>query len=290
MTKPVTVRTFLKMKQNGEKIAMVTAYDYPSARLLEEAGVHALLIGDSLGMVVQGNTTTLPVTLEDIIYHTRMVARAATRPLIVADLPFMTYQVSIETALTSAGRVMREGGAHAVKLEGGSALAETVRRLVDAGVPVMAHIGLTPQSVHALGGFSVQGRTAAAARRLLDDAIALEQAGAFAVVLEMVPAEVAQLVTQRLTIPTIGIGAGPHCDGQVLVFHDMMGYTTGYIPKHNKRYAQLAETIRSAAQAYVEEVANGSFPEEAQTVHLKPDEWQELKAWAADEGWTHRHM
>ncbi|MCL6632639.1 MAG: 3-methyl-2-oxobutanoate hydroxymethyltransferase [Alicyclobacillus herbarius] len=272
MTKPVTIRTFLKMKQNGEKIAVVTAYDYPSARLLEEAGVHALLVGDSLGMVVQGNTTTLPVTLDDIIYHTKLVARGVTRPLIIADLPFMTYQASTEQALMSAGRLMREGGAQAVKLEGGAFLAETVERLVNAGVPVMGHIGLTPQSVHALGGFAVQGRTAAAAKRLVDDAIALEEAGAFAVVLEMVPDEVAEVVSARLTIPTIGIGAGPHCDGQVLVFHDMMGYTTGYIPKHNKRFADLASTIKNAAAAYVREVANGQFPGPEQTIHLKPEE------------------
>ncbi|WP_067930103.1 3-methyl-2-oxobutanoate hydroxymethyltransferase [Alicyclobacillus kakegawensis] len=279
MTKPVTIRTFLRMKQAGEKIAMMTAYDYPSAQLLEEAGVHALLIGDTLGMVVQGNGTTLPVTLEDVIYHTRMVARAVTRPLVVADLPFMTYQVSPEQALVSAGRLMSEGGAQAVKLEGGAAMAETVRRLVDAGVPVMGHIGLTPQSVHAFGGFKVQGRTAAAAKRLLDDALALQEAGAFSVVLELVPDEVAQAVSERLTIPTIGIGAGPHCDGQVLVFHDAMGYTTGYIPKHNKRFAQLADTIRSAAAAYVQEVASGQFPGPDQTVQLKEEEraeWEDL--------------
>jgi 3-methyl-2-oxobutanoate hydroxymethyltransferase len=271
MTKPVTVRTFLKMKQSGEKIAMTTAYDFPSAQLLEEAGVHALLIGDSLGMVVQGNTSPIPVRLEDILYHTRLVSRAVTRPLVVADLPFLTYQISPEQALHSAARVLQEGGAQAVKLEGGAIIADTVRRLVDAGIPVMGHIGLTPQSVNAFGGWTIQGRTEEQARRMLNDALALEQAGAFAVVLELVPTEVADAVTKRLQIPTIGIGAGPTCDGQVLVFHDMMGFTAGYIPKHNKRYADLAGTIRQAAADYVADVTTGRFPDEDQTVHLKPE-------------------
>lgn len=282
MTKPITVRTFLKMKQAGEKIAMTTAYDYPSAQLLEESGVHALLIGDSLGMVVQGNTSPIPVRLEDILYHTRMVSRAVTRPLVVADLPFLTYQISPEQALQSAGRLLQEGGAHAVKLEGGVVMAETVRRLVDTGIPVMAHIGLTPQSVNAFGGWTIQGRTEAQARRLIDDATALEQAGAFAVVLELMPSEVAQAVTRQLSIPTIGIGAGPHCDGQVLVFHDMMGFTAGYIPKHNKRYADLAGTIRQAAADYVADVTRGSFPDEEQIVHLKPETEVALKDVLAD--------
>lgn len=265
------------MKQSGEKIAMLTAYDYPTAQLLDESGIPILLVGDSLGMVVQGQNTTLPVTLEDIIYHTRMVARGASHAMIVADLPFMTYQVSPEQAMQNAGRLMREGGAHAVKLEGGVEMAETVQRLVDAGIPVMAHLGLTPQSVHALGGFAVQGRSHSAAKKLLTDAAALQAAGAFSVVLEMVPAEVAAVITERLTIPTIGIGAGPHCDGQVLVFHDMIGYTSGYIPKHNKRYANLAEVIRSAASTYLDEVQAGTFPEAAQTAYLKPEEAKELQ-------------
>lgn len=256
---------------------MLTAYDYPTAQLLDESGIPILLVGDSLGMVVQGQNTTLPVTLEDIIYHTRMVARGASHAMIVADLPFMTYQVSPEQAMQNAGRLMREGGAHAVKLEGGVEMAETVQRLVDAGIPVMAHLGLTPQSVHALGGFAVQGRSHSAAKKLLTDAAALQAAGAFSVVLEMVPAEVAAVITERLTIPTIGIGAGPHCDGQVLVFHDMIGYTSGYIPKHNKRYANLAEVIRSAASTYLDEVQAGTFPEAAQTAYLKPEEAKELQ-------------
>lgn len=277
MTKPVTVRTFLKMKQAGEKIAMTTAYDFPSAQLLDEAGVHALLIGDSLGMVVQGNISPIPVRLDDIIYHARLVSRAVSRPLVVADLPFLTYQVSPEQALQNAARLLQEGGVAAVKLEGGGAVAETVRRLVDAGIPVMGHLGLTPQSVNALGGWTIKGRTEEEARRLMDDAIALEQAGAFAIVLELVPSEVAGAVSKRLQIPTIGIGAGPLCDGQVLVFHDMMGFTAGYIPKHNKRYANLAETIRQAAADYVADVTERRFPAEEQTVHLKPETQTALK-------------
>lgn len=275
--KPVTVRTLLKMKQAGERIAMVTAYDYPTAKLLSEAEVQVLLIGDSLGMVVQGNTTTIPVTVDHVIYHTQMVTRGATGPLVVSDMPFLTTQLSEEEVLKAAGRIMQEGGAHAVKMEGGKELGPVIERLVRAGIPVMGHIGLMPQSVHALGGFSVQGKTVASAERMLEDALALQAAGAFAVVLEMVPAEVAQAISERLQIPTIGIGAGAGCDGQVLVFHDMMGFTSGYIPKHNKRYATLGDTIVDAAKAYVAEVTAGTFPEEAQTVHLKPEEQEKLK-------------
>jgi 3-methyl-2-oxobutanoate hydroxymethyltransferase len=277
VSKPITVRTFYNMKKAGQKIAMVTAYDYPTAKLLEESGVHALLVGDSLGMVVQGMRTTLAVTLEDILYHTRIVSRAVTRPLVVADMPFLTNHVSVEETLKNAGRLMSEGGAHAVKMEGGAEVAESVYRLVQAGIPVMAHVGLTPQSVHALGGFSVQGRKKPEVEKMFDDVTSLEQAGAFCVVLEMVPAEVAQAVTERLTIPTIGIGAGAGCDGQVLVFHDMMGFTSGYIPKHNKRYANLADTILQAARTYIEEVQSGAFPGPDQTVYLKPDEHADLQ-------------
>ncbi|QQE78631.1 3-methyl-2-oxobutanoate hydroxymethyltransferase [Alicyclobacillus sp. SO9] len=278
MEKSITVTTLRKMKQDKQKIAMMTAYDFPTAQLLEEAGVPVLLVGDSLGMVVQGHSTTLPVTLEDMIYHTRMVSRGVRRSLIVADLPFMSYQITKEQAMESASKLMKEAGAHAVKLEGGKEQAETVRALVHAGIPVMAHLGLTPQSVHAMGGFSVQGRNLQQAKTIFEDAKALEAAGAFALVLEMVPAELAQTLTERLSIPTIGIGAGPGCDGQVLVFHDMTGYTSGYIPKHNKRFANIADTIRSAAAQYVQEVTEGQFPGEEQTPRLKPDElarWNE---------------
>jgi 3-methyl-2-oxobutanoate hydroxymethyltransferase len=268
----VTVKTLLQMKERGERIAMMTAYDYPTAKLLDEAGLHVLLIGDSLGMVVQGNTTTIPVTIDDIVYHTRMVRRGAEHPLVVSDMPFLTTHGTFEDVLQKAGRLMQEGGAHAVKIEGGKELAPIVSKLVTAGIPVMGHIGLMPQSVHALGGFSVQGRTVESAKRMLEDAMALEAAGAFAIVLEMVPAEVAQWISSKLRIPTIGIGAGAGCDGQVLVFHDAMGFTSGYIPKHNKAYANLADTIASAARDYIREVADGTFPSESQTVHLKPEE------------------
>lgn len=277
MAKRITTRKLVQMKQAGERIAMITAYDYPIARLLDEAGVHMLLVGDSLGMVVQGHDSTIPVTLDHMVYHASLVSRAAERALVVADLPFLTYQVSAEQALQSAARLMQEGGAHAVKLEGGGEMAHTVRRLVDSGIPVMGHLGLTPQSVHALGGFTVQGRTRDAAERLLADAMALEEAGAFSLVLEMVPAEVAGLIRRKLTIPVIGIGAGPDCDGQVLVFHDMMGLTSGYIPRHNKVYAQLADVIRQAAAAYCTEVAEGTFPGDGQTIRLKPEEREALR-------------
>ena len=255
---------------------MMTAYDYPSAKLLDEAGIDAILVGDSLGMVVQGNTTTVPVTLEHMIYHAQMVSRAVQRALIVVDMPFMTYQESPQQALHHAAELMRLGGAQAIKLEGGSEIAPTVSRLTSAGIPVMGHIGLTPQSVHALGGYTVQGRTAHAARRLFADALALQKAGAFAVVLEVIPTEVAQTVTAQLQIPTIGIGAGPNCDGQVLVFHDAMGYTNGYVPKHNRVYTHLAESIRTAAQAYIDDVNSGNFPAQEHSIHLKAEELEIL--------------
>ncbi|MCY0875189.1 MAG: 3-methyl-2-oxobutanoate hydroxymethyltransferase [Firmicutes bacterium] len=278
MSKTVTLQTLLKMKAAGRKIAMMTAYDYTTASLLSASGMHVLLVGDSLGMVVQGHNSTLPVTLDEMIYHTKMVVRGSDGSMVVADLPFMTYQVSVEDALRSAGRLMSEAGVHAVKLEGGRQIAPTVRRLVDSGVPVMGHIGLTPQSVHALGGFSVQGKTAESARRLIEDALTLQEAGAFAVVLEVVPSQVSQAVTKRLTIPTIGIGAGPQCDGQVLVFHDFVGLTSGYIPKHNKQFAELAPIVRSAASQYIQEVADGTFPGKEQTISLSEDDQKWLSA------------
>lgn len=273
MTEQVNVRTLLKMKQKGDKIAMMTAYDFPTANLLSQAGMNILLVGDSLGMVVQGHTTTVPVTLEQLVYHASLVSRGASDGvMVIADLPFLTYQVTAEDAMRHAAKMMQEGGVHGIKIEGGSAIAPTVERIVQAGIPVMGHIGLTPQSVHAFGGFAVQGRRADEASRLLADAIALEAAGAFAVVLEAIPAEVAATITRSLKVPTIGIGAGPDCDGQVLVFHDFSGYTSGYIPKHNKPFANLGGVIVDAAKQYVEEVKNGAFPGEAQTVHLKAEQ------------------
>ncbi len=255
-SKPVTVPEFVAAKAAGRRLAVLTAYDYTMARLFDQAGIDALLIGDSLGMVVQGHTNSLRVTLDEVIYHSRCVARGAARALVIADLPFMSYQVSPEQALTSAGRLIKEGDAHAVKLEGGGRSAEKVRKIVDAGIPVMAHVGLTPQSVRQLGGFRVQRD----ADRLLDDAKAVADAGAFAVVVECVPAEVAARITAALPIPTIGIGAGAGCDGQVLVAHDMLGLFEDVRPRFVKRYADLADAVRQAAGAYCREVRDGAFP------------------------------
>jgi 3-methyl-2-oxobutanoate hydroxymethyltransferase len=256
----VTVRDFRSMRRRGEPIVMVTAYDYPTARAADEAGVPALLVGDSLGTTILGLETTVQVTLDDILHHTRAVARGARRAMIVADLPFMSYQPSAELAVRSAGRLLQEGGATAVKLEGGQAVAESVRRVVDAGIPLMGHLGLTPQSVHRFGGYRVQGRTAGDARRLLADALALQAAGAFAVVLELVPGWLAAEVTAALRIPTIGIGAGPHCNGQIQVLADLMGLDPERMPRHARIYAPLGEDMRRALAAYAQDVRAGSFP------------------------------
>jgi 3-methyl-2-oxobutanoate hydroxymethyltransferase len=248
------------MKERGEKIAMLTAYDYPTAKLVEAAGVPIMLVGDSLGMVVLGYDSTLPVTLDDMIHHGKAVVRGAERAIIVVDMPFMSYQVSVEEALRNAGRLIKETGATAVKLEGGEAVAPTVRRLVDAGIPVMGHLGLTPQSVNQLGGYRMQGKTPAAAVKLINDAVALERAGAFAIVLETVPANVARMVTDKVTVPTIGIGAGPYCDGQVQVIHDFLGLYPDFLPRHARRFAELAPVVDGAVRSYVEQVQAGTFP------------------------------
>ena len=262
---PTTIRKLAQMKRDGEKIPMVTAYDYTAARIADAAGIPIILVGDSLGMVVLGYDSTIPVTMDDMVRHTRMVSRGASDALIVADLPFMAYQVDANEAMRNAGRLMQEGGAHTVKMEGGVAIADTVRRIVDAGAPVMGHIGLTPQSVNALGGYRVQGRTRAAARRLLDDALALQDAGAYSVVLECVPSPLARVITERLTIPTIGIGAGPDCDGQVQVFHDMLGLFSDFLPKHARRYATLSDDITAAFRQYADDVRAGDFPAESES-------------------------
>jgi 3-methyl-2-oxobutanoate hydroxymethyltransferase len=254
-----TVLDLRRFKREGRRFAMLTAYDWPTARLLDEAGIPVLLVGDSLGMVVLGYETTVPVTMEEMLHHARAVARGARNALLVGDLPFMSYQVSVEQAMTAAGRVLKEGGMHAVKLEGGAPAVETVRRLTESGIPVMAHLGLTPQSVHQLGGFRVQGRDPEAAARILEDARALEAAGAFSLVLEGVPSALARTVTEALSIPTIGIGAGPHCDGQVLVLHDLLGLSAR-TPRFVKRYGELAEQIQGMVRCYAEEVAGGTFP------------------------------
>ena len=258
------------MKSRGERITMLTAYDYRSALLFDAAGVDGLLVGDSLGMVVHGHETTVPVTVEDIIHHTKPVARGAKRALVVADLPFMSYTVSREQALANAARLVQEGGAAAVKLEGGRAVTGTVDALVTAGIPVMGHIGLTPQAILRFGGYRVQGRDKAAAQALLDDARALEEAGAFGVVLELVAAPVADRIGEVLKIPTIGIGAGEACDGQIQVMHDILGYDVpgGFVPKHAKQYADLGAVILEAVKKYVAEVRAGAFPTEAQSFSM----------------------
>jgi 3-methyl-2-oxobutanoate hydroxymethyltransferase len=257
----ITVPDVQRFKAEGRRFAMLTAYDYTTARLADQAEIPVLLVGDSLGMVVLGHPTTLPVTVDDVVHHARAVARGAAGALLVGDLPFMSYQASLERAMLAAGRLLQEGGMHAVKLEGaGQAVEEVVARLTEAGVPVMAHLGLTPQSVHAIGGFRVRGRTSEAAERILRDARALEAAGAFSLVLEAVPAEVGRAVTEALRIPTIGIGAGPHCDGQVLVVHDLLGLSTGRTPRFVKRYANLGEQAVAAMRAFASDVSEGVFP------------------------------
>jgi len=255
-----TISQIKEMKRKGERIAMITAYDYSTAKLVDEAGVPMILVGDSLGMVVLGYDSTVPVTIDEMIHHTKAVVRGSKRALVVGDMPFMTYHVSVEDALRNAARFMQEAGAQAVKLEGGVNVAETVRRVVSCGIPVMGHIGLTPQSINQLGGFKVQGKSLSAAMALIDDAKALDQAGAFAVVLECVPAPLARIITKTISIPTIGIGGGVHCDGQVQVIHDVLGLFSDFVPKHAKQYVRLADQIRSAVSEYVAEVSSSAFP------------------------------
>jgi 3-methyl-2-oxobutanoate hydroxymethyltransferase len=258
--RPMTVPDLLAMKAAGRRIVMLTCYDAAFARLLEQAEVDILLVGDSVNQVLAGQETTLSATLDQMIYHAASVRRGARRALVFVDLPFLTYQVSPTEAIRNAGRVLQESGAHGVKLEGGRPMADTVRALVDRGIPVIGHLGLTPQSVHALGGYRVQGREAAAAERLLADARALEEAGACAIVLELLPAALATRITAALTIPTIGIGAGAGCDGQVLVLHDMLGLNEMFNPKFLKRYAELGEAVRAAVRSYAAEVRDGTYP------------------------------
>ena len=261
----ITVRNIAEMKRRREKIPMITAYDYTTATIADAAEIPIILVGDSLGMVVLGYESTIPVTLDDMIHHVKMVARGSKNALIVADLPFMTYQIDPAQALTNAARLMQEGGAHTVKLEGGENVAPIVQRIVECDIPVMGHIGVTPQSVNALGGYRVRGRNPREASQLLADALALEAAGAYAVVLELVPAPLSQLISQRLTIPTIGIGAGAGCDGQVQVLHDMLGLFTDFVPKHAKQYVNLAQVIKDAFSQYSQEVRDGSFPTEKES-------------------------
>ncbi len=263
----VTVTDIKEMKRKGQKIPMITAYDWPTARLAEEAGIPIILVGDSLGMVVLGYENTVPVTMDDMVHHTRAVVRGTSRAMVVADMPFGSYHGSFDVALRNACRLLQEAGAQAVKLEGGVTVAETVAGLVRAGVPVMGHVGLGPQSVLQLGGFKVQGRSPESARQILNDALALEEAGAFAIVLETVPLELAKAITERLSIPTIGIGAGPHCDGQVQVIHDILGLFPGFVPKHARRYVDAASIVREAVAAYIKDVQSGAFPTEEHSYH-----------------------
>jgi 3-methyl-2-oxobutanoate hydroxymethyltransferase len=273
----VTTSDIRKLKAEGHKFSALTAYDAVVARLLDEAGVPLLLVGDSLGMVVLGYENTIPVTLADILHHTRAVVRGTTRALVVADMPFMTYHRSADQALENAGRCIQEGGAHAVKLEGGRVMAATIARLTSVGVAVLGHIGLTPQSVHQLGGFKVQGKTLDAARGLVDDASAVEEAGAFAIVLECIPAEVARLITERLSIPTIGIGAGPHCDAQIQVSSDILGWQPDFTPKHTRAYAHLAADAADAFRRFQADVSAGSFPTERESFSVPADVLAELR-------------
>jgi 3-methyl-2-oxobutanoate hydroxymethyltransferase len=268
MSEKVTVPGIKAMKEQGEKITMLTAYDTPFGRILDKAGVDILLVGDSVGSVVAGYPNTLPVTIEEMIYHTRAVVRGTERALVVIDMPFMSYQISIEDAKLNAGRMIKESGAEAVKLEGGVTMKETIEAIVAIDIPVMGHIGLTPQSVHQMGGFKVQGKVEEQKQKIVADAVAVEEAGAFSVVLECIPTELAQEITEQLSIPTIGIGAGVHCDGQVLVIHDLLGLLGDFRPKFVKSYVDLRKVISQAVEEYMKEVRKGAFPTEKHSFHL----------------------
>jgi 3-methyl-2-oxobutanoate hydroxymethyltransferase len=271
-----TVLTLRKQKESQDKITMLTCYDYSMAKLMDEAGINVLLIGDSLAQVMLGHEDTLSVTVDEMIHHSKAVARGAKDAFILADMPFMSYQASVYDAVTNAGRFMKEGRANGVKLEGGAAVCDQIRAIVDASIPVCAHLGLTPQSVNAFGGFKVQGKTVEAARRLIDDAKRVEEAGAFMVVLECIPAPIAEKISQELTIPTIGIGAGAGCDGQVLVYQDMLGMFSDYVPKFVKHFAEVGEIMKGAFADYAKEVKDGSFPTASQTYGIADDVLEKL--------------
>ena len=274
----ITIRDLKGMKRRGEKIAMITAYDYTAARIVDAAGIPAILVGDSLGEWMLGYGSTLPVTMDEMVHHVKAVVRGAQKAHIVADMPFMSYQADHAEALRNAGRFLKEAGAQSVKLEGGRSVAETVRRIVDAGIPIMGHIGFTPQSVNQLGKGRIQGKLPKAAAALIEDAIELEAAGAYSLVLELVPAQLAQIITERLSIPTIGIGAGVHCDGQVQVFHDLLGLIEEFTPKHARRYADLGDTIKVAVSEYVRDVGSQSFPSESESHYMEAGVVEELSA------------
>ncbi len=274
----ITINQIKDMKQKGEKITMLTAYDYSTAKIVDEAGIPLILVGDSLGMVVLGYESTIPVTMEEMLHHTKAVVRGTKQAMVIGDMPFMTYHVSVDDALRNAARFIQEGGAQAIKLEGGVTVAEKVKRLVECGIPVMGHIGLTPQSIHQFGGFRVQGKSPKAAIKLLEDARALEEAGVFAIVLETVPAPLAALISEKIGIPTIGIGAGIGCDGQVQVINDILGSFADFVPKHAKQYAKLTDIIQGAVTEYYNEVKAGSFPTGKQSFSMDESILAELKA------------
>ena len=274
----VTIRQLKGMKRRGDKIPMITAYDYTSARIVEAAGIPLILVGDSVGQWLLGHETTLPVTMDDMVHHVKAVVRGTKTAHIVADMPFMSYQADTADAVRNAGRMLQEGGAQSVKLEGGVKFAETARRIVEAGIPVMGHVGFTPQSVNQLGGNRVQGKFPKVAASLIEDAEALESAGAYSVVLEMVPAELALIVTGKLSIPTIGIAAGVHCDGQVQVLHDLLGLIEDFVPKHARRYVDLASSMKTAVSEYMSDVTSQSFPSHAESHHMEQDALEQLTA------------
>jgi 3-methyl-2-oxobutanoate hydroxymethyltransferase len=274
--KKVTTLTFRQKKERGEPITMLTAYDYPTALAMDKAGIDSILVGDSLAMVVLGYENTLPVTMEEMLHHARAVARGAKSALLVGDMPFMSYQVSVEEATRNAGRFLQHGGMDAVKLEGGRERADAIRSITSAGIPVIGHIGLTPQSVNQLGGFRAQGKTAIAARRLVEDALILEEAGCFSVVLESVPARLAELISKKISIPTIGIGAGVGCDGQVLVTHDVLGLFDRFTPKFVKKYANFHQEMQKAFTDYIDDVETKRFPAQEHTVEMDDKEWEAL--------------
>ena len=274
----VTIGEIREMKQRGEKIPMLTAYDYAFAKIIDEAGVPLILVGDSLGMVMLGYESTIPVTMDEMIHHVKAVVRGTKHAMVIGDMPFMTYHVSMEDTMRNAARFIQEGGAQAVKLEGGEVVADKVSRLVSCGIPVQGHIGLTPQSVHQLGGYKVVGKTPEVALCLLNDAKALEEAGAFSIVLECVPAPLSQLITERVTVPTIGIGAGKGCDGQVQVISDILGLFTDFVPKHAKQYAKLNQTVTTAVTDYIAEVQAGDFPTPKQSYEMDKDILDQITA------------
>ncbi len=275
--KKVTIPELHEKKKKGEKIVMITSYDYPMTQIVNEADIDIILVGDSLGMVVQGLESTVPVTMDEIIYHCKCVMRANKHAFVVGDMPFLSYEVSVEEAVRNAGRIMKEGGVDAVKLEGGVRMADRVEAIVRAGIPVMGHIGLTPQSVSLLGGFKVQGKSMDSARNIIEDAIALEQAGVFSIILECVPSGLAEIITKRVSVPTIGIGAGPYCDGQVLVLHDMLGLFKRFKPRFVKTYTELYDIILKALEEYRDEVKSGGFPTSEHSFTMNEEVYNQLK-------------